>query len=282
MAFRRSTGLRNKLLGVNQNILTNPAFETGTTGWSATNATLASVTGGVSGNCASITNSTTTGGVMYQDITVKVGREYRFEGYTKAGASNVVLKIGTPTTPNLYYESSANSTTASFTQYKTYFEASETTVRITIENQSTTSGDQSYADEMYLYDEASSVKEIFNKSVIKIYTGSQPASANDAPTGTLLVTISLNGTGNGISFGDASGGSISKSPTEVWSGTAVATGTAGYFRLQSYGDTESLSETDERIDGAIATSGAELNMSNTQIQSGAVQTISVFDISISA
>jgi len=283
MAFRRSTGLRNKLLGINTNILTNSTFETSTSGWSGTNATLASVTSGVDGgNCASITNSTTSAGKMYQDINVKVGREYRFEGNVKAGASNVILKIGNATTPNKYFESDTVTTTGSFVSFKEYLEAQDSTIRFTVENVSTTSSDESYADEMYLYDEASSIKEIFKNSKIKIYSGTQPSSANDAPTGTLLVTISLNGTGDGISFGEASSGSISKDPNEVWSGTSVATGTAGYFRLHSQGDTESLSENDERIDGAIATSGAELNMSNTAIQSGAVQTISVFDVSISA
>jgi hypothetical protein len=282
MAFRRSTGLRNKLLGKEINILSNPTFDSGTSGWSTTNATLASVAGGRSGNMAEITNSSTYKGQMYQIVNVKVGREYRFEGYIKAGTSSVRLMIGTPTTPDLYYDSGVYADNANWGHQVYYFEATDSQVQITVQLESTTSGDNGYVDELYLYDEASSIREIFKNGKIKIYSGTQPASANDAPTGTLLVTITVNGTSQGISFNEASNGTISKNPTEVWSGTAVASGTAGWFRLQTYGDTESLSEVDERIDGAIATSGAELNMSNTYIASGAVQTISVFDITINA
>lgn len=282
MAFRRSTGLRNKLLGKEINILSNPTFDSGTSGWSTTNATLASVAGGHSGNMAEVTNSSTSKGQMYQIVNVKVGREYRFDGYIKAGTSSVRLMIGTPTTPDLYYDSGVYADNANWGHQVYYFEATDSQVQITVQLESTTSGNNGYADGMYLYDEASSIKEIFKNGKIKIYSGTQPASANDAPTGTLLVTITVNGTSQGISFGEASNGSISKNPTEVWSGTAVASGTAGWFRLQTYGDTESLSEVDERIDGAIATSGAELNMSNTYISAGAVQTISVFDITINA
>jgi hypothetical protein len=280
MAFRRSTGLRNKLLGKEINILSNPTFDSGTSGWSTSNAAIASVAGGYSNNAVEITNSSTVKGQLYQIVNVKVGREYKFDGYIKAGTSSVRLMIGTPTTPDLYYDSGVYSDNANWGHQVFYFEATDSQVQITVQLESTTSGDNGYADEMYLYDEASSIKEIFKNGKIKIYSGTQPASANDAPTGTLLVTITVNGTSQGISFNEASNGSISKNPTEVWSGTAVASGTAGWFRLQTYGDTESLSEADERIDGAIATSGAELNMSNTYISAGAVQTISVFDITI--
>jgi len=282
MSFRRSTGLRNKLLGVTQNILSNPTFESGTSGWSGTNATMQSVSGGKEGNALQITNSTDTNGIVYQDITAKVGREYRLDCYVKAGTSGVTLKIGTPSDNDKYYTSQEITDTANWTHLVYIFESEDDMLRVSFTLSSATSGDNAYVDEVNLYDNASSIKEIFNKSKLKIYTGTQPSSADDAPTGTLLVEITVNGTGQGLTFDDAVNGIIKKNSQEIWSGTAVATGTAGWFRLQSYNDPESLSETAERIDGAIATSGAELNMSNTTIEKDAVQTISLFQISIDA
>lgn len=60
-----------------------------------------------------------------------------------------------------------------------------------------------------------------NSGFIKIYTGAQPA-ANDAPSGTLLVTIDLDA--------DAYGAAASGSATALGtlSGVAGNTGTAGY------------------------------------------------------
>jgi hypothetical protein len=88
---------------------------------------------------------------------------------------------------------------------------------------------------------------------------------------------------NGLKFGAASGGVVSKLDTQVWSGVAVASGTAGWFRFTgSVADTGVLDTgaTQVRMDGAIATSGAQLNMSSTAITSGATQTIASFPITL--
>ena len=70
---------------------------------------------------------------------------------------------------------------------------------------------------------------------------------------------------------------LSKAAAETWQGTAVATGTAGWFRCYQAGDDPSAAETElARFDGSIATSGAQLNMSSTAIVISAVQTISAF------
>lgn len=282
MAFHRATGLRNKLLGTDSNILSNPSFESGTSGWSGTNTTLASVAGGQVGNSLQVTNSTTSAGIAYQDITVKTGRDYKLDCYVKAGTSTITVKLGNPTVIDEYYTSPLVTDTAIWTHISYIFTAISDAARISFVATSVTAGDNMFVDEAYIYDKAASIKEIFNKSKIKIYTGVQPVSADDAPTGIMLVEITVNGTATGLTFGNAVNGIIKKNNTEIWSGTATATGTAGWFRLQSYADPESLSQTAERIDGAIATSGAELNMSNTTIDVLAVQTISLFQISIDA
>lgn len=99
-------------------------------------------------------------------------------------------------------------------------------------------------------------------ALINIYAGSQPANANTAISGqTLLVTLTVSG-----SFGTDSNGTITLST--VTNGTAVATGTAAFFRItQSNGTTVVM-------DGSVATSDADLVLNNTSIATGQVVSIS--------
>jgi hypothetical protein len=99
-------------------------------------------------------------------------------------------------------------------------------------------------------------------ALINIYAGSQPANANTAISGqTLLVTLAVSG-----SFGTDSNGTITLST--VTNGTAVATGTAAFFRItQSNGTTVVM-------DGSVATSDADLVLNNTSIATGQVVSIS--------
>jgi hypothetical protein len=53
----------------------------------------------------------------------------------------------------------------------------------------------------------------------------------------------------------------------------AASGTAGYFRFVAVGDTGVLSTTQARLQGTIATAGADLNLSSVNLTSGADQTI---------
>lgn len=122
----------------------------------------------------------------------------------------------------------------------------------------------------------------FANGVIEIYTGTQPASANNAVTGTLLGTVTLAGGAftpgsptNGLTFAAASDGSVSKSG--VWSFVGIAAGTAGWFRLKANAvDTGLLSTTAVRMDGNIGTSGADLNISNINVAIGAPNTVDTF------
>lgn len=134
-----------------------------------------------------------------------------------------------------------------------------------------------------------SLKDIFKDGTLKIYSGSQPSDADQAVSGTLLVSITL-GSGAfaygaaayGLEFGTASSGVIAKD-SGVWSGVATASGTAGWFRLTANAtDAGALSLVLPRIDGAIGTSGAQLNMSSTTITLGATTTIDTFSITFPA
>lgn len=80
---------------------------------------------------------------------------------------------------------------------------------------------------------------------------------------------------NGLSFGSSAAGVIAKNTGEAWTGVAVASGTAGWFRF--YGSQVDAGALDSvaakiRMDGSVATTGGQLTMSNTTVVSGATQT----------
>jgi len=128
----------------------------------------------------------------------------------------------------------------------------------------------------------------FENGVIEIYSGTQPATADSAVTGTLLGTVTLasgaftpGSPTNGLTWGTATGGTVAKSGT--WSFNGVAAGTAGWFRLKGNAvDSGVLSTTLPRLDGSIATSGADMNLSNLSIVIGAPSTIDSFSFTIPA
>lgn len=88
---------------------------------------------------------------------------------------------------------------------------------------------------------------------------------------------------NGLKWGTSAAGVITKLSTQTWSGTGVATGVAGWFRFEAAVlDAGSLDSTESvmRMDGAIANSGAELNMGNTTITSGILRTLQDFSVTL--
>lgn len=116
---------------------------------------------------------------------------------------------------------------------------------------------------------------------IKIYSGAVPADADAAVTGTLLVTISNNSTGTGINLDTtAVGGVILKLASETWSGTVATGGTASYYRHVGSADSGVLSTTQPRLQGDVATSGQELNLSSVSLVSAATQTIDYYSIAL--
>jgi len=122
----------------------------------------------------------------------------------------------------------------------------------------------------------------FANGIIEIRTGAQPASADSAVTGTLLGTVTLNSGAftpgsptNGLTFSAAADGAVSKSG--VWSFSGVVAGTAGWFRLKGNAlDDDLASTTLPRVDGSVAVSGADMNLSNIAITIGAPSTIDTF------
>jgi hypothetical protein len=105
-------------------------------------------------------------------------------------------------------------------------------------------------------------------------------------TGLTAVTANMSGgvtAVNGLKYGVSTSGTMVKRDSQVWSGVAVASGTAGWFRFVGSVNDSGLidsSASQIRMDGAISTSGAQLNMSSTAVTSGATQTLASFPITL--
>ena len=99
---------------------------------------------------------------------------------------------------------------------------------------------------------------------LSIYTGSQPATANDAATGTKLVDITING------FNTPATGSATMNTSTPSTGTAVATGTAGWGRI--------VGSAGQRIDGTVGTSGTDFTINSTSITNGATVTLTAMTV----
>ena len=128
-----------------------------------------------------------------------------------------------------------------------------------------------------------SMKSIFAASFLKIYSGAVPADADAAVTGTLLCTISIASGGTGVNFAtSAVSGVLSKLGSETWSGVNAATGTATYYRHVAAGDDGTLSTTQARIQGSVATVGGDMNLASTALTSGATQTVDYYSVTVPA
>lgn len=99
-------------------------------------------------------------------------------------------------------------------------------------------------------------------SVLEIRTGASPGAEN-AASGTLLVSITLPAS----PWAAASAGS--KARSGIWSGTAIAAGTAGHYRLRNAADTH-------REDGTIGEGSGELSLNDTEINVDSPVTINSF------
>jgi len=134
-----------------------------------------------------------------------------------------------------------------------------------------------------------SFTDIFRNCKIDVFAGTQPTSANDGETGTKLLSVTLNSGAfvagspeNGINFGEVTDGVLHKEAGEVWSGLGIADGTAGWFRIYDNNYDQGISTTAVRMDGSIATSGSQFNMSSTTVVTGGTNTIDSVNLTLPA
>jgi len=109
---------------------------------------------------------------------------------------------------------------------------------------------------------ADAIAALANGGTIEIYSGSQPATANTAPSGTLLVTVPLASTAFDVAVNGVA--SLKNAPL---SGTGTAAGTAGWFRVKGSGGAAVF-------DGSAGTSGTDLVLNTATVSVGLTVLIS--------
>lgn len=119
------------------------------------------------------------------------------------------------------------------------------------------------------------VAALLNSGSIQIYTGASPG-LNATLTGTLLATMTFSATA--FPTATASAGTVTATANAITSGTAAATGTAGYVALVKSGASTPPTGAQTVAIGTVGTSGSNLNLSSTSIVSGATVSCSSFTI----
>lgn len=104
--------------------------------------------------------------------------------------------------------------------------------------------------------------------ILRIYSGAAPANAGAAPTGTLLCQMTLPS-----DWLSAAAGGV-KSLAGTWSGTNVATGVAGHYRISDSGDSQ------VHMQGSVSAAGGggEMIVESTSFTIGETQAVSAFTI----
>jgi len=126
-----------------------------------------------------------------------------------------------------------------------------------------------------------SLKAALDGSVIRLYSGTAPTSANDAvPAGaTELCVVSVDASGTGVTFEASSQpGLVLKTASEVWEGTVAANGTATWFRVTTAADDGSASTTMTRLQGSVAQAGGDMQITNPDLVSGEPQRVDYLSI----
>lgn len=127
------------------------------------------------------------------------------------------------------------------------------------------------------------LKTAMDLGFIHIYAGAVPSSADDSlGAAVLLCTLSAGGIGTGLTFeSTAVDGALWKNSAETWAGTNVAGGVAAFYRHVAPGDTGASSTLQARIQGAIAVSGSDMNMTaGTTLVNGAPNLLNSYFVNL--
>jgi len=130
------------------------------------------------------------------------------------------------------------------------------------------------------------IKELLDGGLMDIFTGSQPTTADAVEIGTKLVRISsTSGTAasDGLRFGTSLAGVLPLT-TPAWTGVVSVAGVAGWFRFYGTGGTSGVAGstgtngTAIRLDGNVGVSGADLNLSHTNLALDSTLTVKTFSV----
>lgn len=112
--------------------------------------------------------------------------------------------------------------------------------------------------------------------VIKIFAGTMPTNTEAADVGTLLATLTLSTTAFPASAANTSPRGALATASTITAGTAVATGTATYFRAYPHTPTT----TNAVIQGDCGTSATDMILTTTSIAAGASVSCSSWTVTL--
>lgn len=127
-----------------------------------------------------------------------------------------------------------------------------------------------------------SLKALLDNGLIRIYSGTVPASADAALGAAVLMNeISAGGGGTPVTWeATAPGGVLSKAVAENWTGNIIAGGTPTFFRYVLSGDAGDASTSAVRIQGTAGALGSDMYISELPMVEAAPQSFSLFQIAI--
>ena len=274
MALRLSLGFRNLQAGINTELVSNGTFATVTTGWTAAAASLS-----VAAAAMRVASSGNALGQAYQAITTKVGHVYKVVYSFKKGTADAgKFLIGTTSAgAGTVHHDSGALTDAALTQHVAFFIATTTTTYLVCQTTDATTGEYSDFDTISCVCQSRSYQDVFRYSQIKFYTGSQPATPQLAPTGTLVCTMK-NATA-GMTFEESVNGALVITTGETINGVCEAGGgTVGWARLSHIDDLGTENDLEARVDFRVSTAGAEANFDSVAWGGGSTQGITTLPI----
>ena len=130
-----------------------------------------------------------------------------------------------------------------------------------------------------------SMADALANGTIELRTGTIPASADDAVTGTKVVSITESGlpfssgvATNGINLDVSTDGEVAKAAAETWTGDNGVSDVVGYGIFYANVVDQTASTTAVRVYFDVSTSGAFLNLSTTTLTISEPTTITAFSL----
>lgn len=132
---------------------------------------------------------------------------------------------------------------------------------------------------------ANAIRTAYANAVVAVYSGTQPASADAAETGTLLGLITKDGgeftpgqVTNGLNWDAAVDGVCLKPSAEEWAIIPSVGGTAGYARVYANAMVTGISTSAVRFDLACGVGAGELRFSTTSLNVGVKSVVNTLSL----
>jgi hypothetical protein len=119
------------------------------------------------------------------------------------------------------------------------------------------------------------VRQALANSVIRLYSGAVPASADSALGGGNVLLCEITDEAGSFNFDTvASGGALTKQPDALLEGEVLASGVATFYRHVLPADVGAASTAAIRIQGTVGLAGTDMELSSTTLVAGASQRLS--------